>query len=71
MNDTELKIKGLEVLRKNLGLVEMEKFIFLMRRENFDYTAWRKNLFIGLSGEDISQMAMKTRQATEGRKNKK
>ena len=58
ISNTEIKIQGYEVLRKHLGLVEMEKFISLIQEEKFDYTKWRQNIFDGLSGEEISRQAM-------------
>jgi hypothetical protein len=61
MTDTELKLKGFELLRSSLGLVELEKFISLILLEKFDYTKWRENLFPVLSGEEISKLAMKNR----------
>ena len=56
--DSEIKLAGFEVLNHNLGMVESEKFIALIQREKFDYTKWRKNLFEGLSGDEISKKAM-------------
>lgn len=56
--DSELKLKGLEILNTHLGLVETERFIALIQREKFDYTKWRQTLFEGLSGEEISARAM-------------
>ena len=61
MTDTELKLKGFELLRSSLGLVELEKFISLIQLNKFDYTKWRENLFSDLSGEEISKQAMKNR----------
>ncbi|MCK5197120.1 MAG: hypothetical protein KAR21_02150 [Spirochaetales bacterium] len=61
MTDTELKLKGFELLRTSLGLVELEKFISLIQLDKFDYTKWRENLFSDLSGEEISKQAMKNR----------
>lgn len=61
MTDTELKLKGFELLRGSLGMVELEKFISLIQLEKFDYTKWRQNLFSDLSGVEISKMAMKNR----------
>ena len=61
MTDTELKIKGYEILSSQLGLVEMEKFISMVQLDKFDYTKWRANLFQNISGEEISKMAMKNR----------
>ena len=44
-NNTALKDKGMRVLAEQLGLVEAERFIVLMRREPFDYTQWRQGIF--------------------------
>jgi len=35
-NNTVLKDKGMRILAEQLGLVEAERFIVLMRREPFD-----------------------------------
>ena len=69
MTNAELKIKGLEVLSTHLGLVEMEKFIAIIQQEKFDYTKWRSNLFDGLSGEEISRLAMENRNKSPNEKN--
>ena len=58
MSNTELKVKGYEILSKYMGLMDMEKFISLVQQDKFDYTEWHKNLFEGLAGEEISKMAM-------------
>lgn len=59
MSDTEIKVKGFEVLSSALGLVEAERFIALIQREPFDYTKWReKGLETPLSIEEISKEAM-------------
>ncbi|MES0491953.1 MAG: hypothetical protein ABUK01_18300 [Leptospirales bacterium] len=59
MTDTEIKIKGMRTLSKDLGLVEAERFISLIQRDRFDYTKWRQNLFENMSGDEISKNAMK------------
>ena len=58
MTDTEIKIKGMRTLSKDLGLVEAERFISLIQRDRFDYTKWRQNLFENMSGDEISKKAM-------------
>ena len=58
ITDTEIRIKGTQILAKYLGDVEMEKFIALIQREPFDYTEWRKDIDDGLSIEEISRNAM-------------
>ena len=44
-SDTVLKDEGMRILAEQLGLVEAERFIVLMRREPFDYTKWRQGLY--------------------------
>ena len=66
MTDTEIKIKGLQILAELLGDVEAERFVALIQREPFDYTKWRQGLDEELSIEGISRKAMAvTRKATE------
>lgn len=61
MTDTELRQRGMEVLGEALGLVESERFVSLLLREPFDYTAWRSDLFQGKSIEELSAAAMELR----------
>jgi hypothetical protein len=53
-----LRDKGMEVLIKNLGKVEAERFVSLIIREPFDYTEWQRNLFNDLSVKELSKLAM-------------
>ncbi len=55
--DTIIKRDGLEILKEKLGIVEMEKFVALINRENFDYTKWRKNLFENMSIDELANKA--------------
>ncbi len=57
-SDAEIKMSGFDILSRNLGMLETERFIVLIRREKFDYTKWRESLFDGLSGNEISKKAM-------------
>ena len=66
ITDTEIKIKGVQILAKYLGDVEAERFIALIQREPFDYTKWRQGLYEDLSIEEISQKAMSLRKKTSG-----
>nr|VFJ91526.1 MAG: hypothetical protein BECKH772B_GA0070898_1001829 [Candidatus Kentron sp. H]VFJ99959.1 MAG: hypothetical protein BECKH772A_GA0070896_1017710 [Candidatus Kentron sp. H] len=63
--DVEIEISALEILNRHLGMVETERFIALVQRERFDYTAWRQNLFAGVNGEEISRRAMEFRKESE------
>jgi hypothetical protein len=63
--DTLIRNEGMEILAKNLGLVEAERFIMLIQKEPFDYTKWQENLFGDMTIEEISK------NAAEYRKNNK
>lgn len=56
--DMEIKLSAMDILLKNMDNLEVERFITLVQREKFDYTKWISNLFIGLSGQEISKRAM-------------
>ena len=61
LTETELKIKGLEILTDALGDVDAEKFISLLLREPFDYTQWQRHLFKDMPIERLSRKAMDRR----------
>lgn len=61
ITDTEINLKGFDILSKYLGDVEAERFIALIQRERFDYTQWRQGLDEDLSIEAISGKAMALR----------
>ena len=63
--DTVIRTEGTEILMKNLGLVDAERFIALMQREPFDYTKWQENLFEGMSIDEISRNATELRKNTQ------
>lgn len=53
LTDDELRHKALVVLEEQLGPVEALRFLALVRREPFDYQAWREQAFDGLSVEQL------------------
>jgi len=61
ITDTEIKLKGLQILAEHLGDVEAERFIALIQREPFNYTKWRQGLDESLTIECISKRAMELR----------
>ena len=58
MTDTEIRVKGLELLSLNLGKVNAERFIVLINREPFDYTDWQQDLWPDFHVRDLSKAAM-------------
>jgi len=61
ITDTEIRVKGVQVLAQYLGDIEMERFIALIQREPFDYTKWRQTIDDDESIESISKKAMQLR----------
>ena len=62
MSDMVLLDTGMKILTEHLGLVEAERFVYLMNKERFDYTQWHGVLSEGKTVEEISAAAMKLRQ---------
>lgn len=61
ITDTEIKVKGIQLLSQYLGDVEAERFIALIQREPFDYTKWHQEQEEQFSIEELSQRAMALR----------
>lgn len=53
LTEDELRHTALSVLEKGLGPLETLRFLALLRREPFDYQAWRDKHFAGLSVEEL------------------
>ena len=58
LTDSEIKVKGIEALMKELGEVEAERFITLLIREPFDYTEWQRDLWADIPVDVLSKRAM-------------
>ena len=63
ISDIAIKQKGFEALKEKLGIGEVERFIMLINRENFDYTKWRKDLFEDM---DLSELSNKADEFSKG-----
>jgi hypothetical protein len=59
--DAVIRQEGMAVLFDNLAPVEAERFIYLILSESFDYTEWQRNLFDGMSHDELSANAMQNR----------
>lgn len=55
MNDAVLLESGMSLLVEHLGLVEAERFVYLMNKEPFDYTKWQENLYEGMTVREICE----------------
>ena len=67
--DTLIRNEGMEILAKNMGIVEAERFIMLIQKEPFDYTKWQENLFGNMTIEEISKRAAEHRKKTSKKRN--
>jgi hypothetical protein len=65
LNNTILRDEGMRILSEQLGLVEAERFVTLLRREPFDYTKWRQGLFKDVPLETFLDNAQKYRAEIE------
>jgi hypothetical protein len=55
--DTILRIDAMNALIENLGEVDAERFISIVKRDNFDYTKWQRNLWKDKTIDEIYDMA--------------
>ena len=51
--------EGIAALKDKLGLIDSERFINLVLRDRFDYTAWQRNLWQDKAIADIHNEAEK------------
>ena len=67
--DTLIRNEGMEVLARNMGMIEAERFIMLIQKESFDYTKWQENLFDNMTIEELSKNASEYRKAHKNNNN--
>jgi len=53
----EIYNRGLEALVRDLGVIQAEEFISVIKRENFDYTKWRRDYFGGMKDGEFTKAA--------------
>ena len=59
-SDVALSAHCMDVLVRNVGLLETERFIAHLSRERMDYTEWRQNQFDDMSLEDLARATRET-----------
>jgi hypothetical protein len=59
LDDTEIRIKGIEALNKALGSAAALRFLTLFHREPTDYVEISRRLYEGQTIEDIFERAQR------------
>ena len=52
-NTADTLSRGVSILTEQMGIVEAETFIFLIKTEGFDYTKWQREYFGNKSKEEM------------------
>jgi hypothetical protein len=55
--DNVLRVDAMNLLLKGLGEIETERFIYLIKREHFDYTEWQRTLWDDLTIDEVYNLA--------------
>ena len=55
--DNVLRLDAMDALIFKLGELDAERFIRIVKRDNFDYTEWQRGLWRGKSIEEIHASA--------------
>ena len=56
-SDNLLRVEAMNILMNTLGALDTERFISMVKRDTFDYTEWRSNLWNDKSIEEIHRLA--------------
>lgn len=69
-SDAAIKSEGYSALFDKLGSVDAERFLVLISRERdgFDYTEWRRKLWMGKSVAEVATIARDLEQQAMRRK---
>lgn len=59
--DAEVRSDAMSLLRGELGLVDAERFLSLVQREQFDYTEWRKDKWLTSTVTELAEQARELR----------
>lgn len=57
LSTVEILNNGMQCLTEKLGIVEAERFISVVIREQFDYTKWQSTHFDKMSPEEFNESA--------------
>ena len=53
-NNIALVSKCMDILCSQVGIVDAERFIYIMRSEAFDYTKWQRDYYDNISPDELN-----------------
>ena len=53
-NNIALVSRCMDILCSQVGIVDAERFIYIMRSEAFDYTKWQRDYYDNISPDDLN-----------------
>lgn len=56
MSDTALINRCMDILRESVGVVNAEKFVYIMRTDAFDYTEWQREYFDTIAPDELDAL---------------
>ncbi len=59
ISSSELLKSGMKCLTDNLGIINAERFISLIIKEQFDYTKWQKTYFDSIEPKQFDEALLK------------
>ncbi len=66
-SDNVLRLDAMNLLCKELGEVEAERFIYLVKCEHFDYTEWQRSLWEDKTLDEVFDIASKREKERQGK----
>ena len=67
MSDTVLLNMGIKTLINTFGVVDAERFVYLVNKGHSDYTEFRHTLFEGMTLDDICREASQAKTEADKR----
>ncbi len=53
-NDLNLVFRCIDILCNQVGIIDAERFIYIMRSEAFDYTKWQRGHYDNISPDELN-----------------
>ena len=53
-NNIALVSRCMDILCSQVGIVDTERFIYIIRSEAFDYTKWQRDYYDNISPDDLN-----------------